>query len=87
MQSVSSTLTAEMDAFSSSRFLSSRCAVIVSRASRLTDSALRLLIPRATAEVDIQKINLQETKARRHVVSREGNVIMQSMQHSEHYDT
>ena len=86
MHSISSTLNAEMDALSSSRFLSSRCAVILSRTSRLTNSALRSLIPRATAEVDIQKINLNVPKTWRHVVSREGNVVMQSMQHPEHRD-
>lgn len=87
MHSISSILNAKMDALSSSPFLSSRCAVILSKFSRLTDSALRLLIPRATAEVDIQKVNSQETKIRRHAVSREGNIIMQSMQHSEHQIT
>ena len=79
-------MAAKMEALSSSRFLSSRCAVILSGTSRLTGSALRLLIPRATAEVDTQKLKLQDTKTRRHLVSREGNINVQSMQHSEHYD-
>ena len=84
MHSVSSTLAAKMDALSSSLFLSSRCAVILSKTSRLTGSVLRLLNPRATAQVDIQVLKLQETKIQRHVVSRKGNTIMQPMRLSEH---
>ena len=72
-----------MDALSS-RFLSSRCAVILSRTLRLTGSALRLLSPEAFAKADIQKPEPQQTSTRRQNVSRGGNTSTQSEHFSKH---
>ena len=66
-----------MDALSSN-FLSSRCAIILSRTSRLTGSAVRLLYARAAAELDIQKPEPQQTTTRRQTLSRVGNISKQS---------
>ena len=58
-----------MDALSS-RFLSNRCAVILSRTSRLTGSALRLLSPGAMAKTNVQKPEPQQTTTRCQLMSR-----------------
>ena len=76
-------LTAKMDALSS-RFLSSRCAVILSRTSRLTGSALRHLSPGASAKANVQKPESQQTITRRQNVSRGGDTSMQSEHFSKH---
>ena len=77
------TATAKMNALSS-RFLSSRCAVVLSRTSRLTGSALRLLSPGASAKADVQKPEPQQTTTRLQKVFRGGNTSTQSEHFSRH---